>query len=209
MLKKYEEGMDWVGPAEVSDNWWPVVNTAMKLRYAQNVGAFLDQLRKCQLLTKNSPALYWLVGWLMCFFVCRSVGWQLIQIIQLSQTTVIILTVLTFSHSRRHVNHGGHDKMCNLRHEINKADYFRNIATDMSGRGLMLFLWSSHFSVASAVLRYVCLRPFLRLSPLKYWKFRTFIIPCDLCSGNNKTPAFLPTVWFSARSTLKFISLCT
>jgi hypothetical protein len=34
MLKKYEEGMDWVGPAEVSDNWWPVVNTAMKLRYA-------------------------------------------------------------------------------------------------------------------------------------------------------------------------------
>jgi len=55
-----------------------------------------------------------------------------------------------------------------------------------------LFLCTSHFYVASAVLRYVYLRPFLRLSLQKYGQVLTFIILCDPAPGIASPLPFCP-----------------
>ena len=57
--------VDWICLSQDVDVWWAsVVNTVMNLRVRKN-SEFLDQVKNCQIRTKDCVAWSWLVGWLV------------------------------------------------------------------------------------------------------------------------------------------------
>jgi len=47
-------GMDWNELAQNRDRWWALVNAVMNLPVPNNAGNFLDLLKNCSLLKKDS-----------------------------------------------------------------------------------------------------------------------------------------------------------
>jgi hypothetical protein len=55
--------MDWMDLAPDSDGWWRALgNAVMNLRFPQNEGRFLNWLRNCYLLRKDSVLWSYLVS---------------------------------------------------------------------------------------------------------------------------------------------------